>query len=441
MRRLLFVRYDLVDTKTLGQQPALLLEGSWPEADDLPGRHSLDARIDASFAWIDRAASTLAETWGGAGPIADLNALALRYYLVKLLRVVAYFSEVAPLGSGDQIELAAAARRDEDYADLVLQLCHRAGARCRLRWVERGRSGSESFPPNRLWRRIAGQLAGLLEPRGSGGVVFCGNPTLLAPVCRDVLKQGTPAWWLFDRFSPRAWCRWRPLGCGQWVCDGSLGRDALPTTSFVRVGRIECRGVDLSLAVERFLLFLRTTHGPRQARLLERLDDHFQQFRPKTLVLGEDATPLARAAVAVARRYGVPSCVLQHGAPCCRFGFAPLTADRILVWGQSSARQLIDWGVPEERIEIVGSPWHEEFLARLPARLLPRPLSESRRMDLQVRPDGPGGPSYRGSHLLCGESASSSWLRCRPATIGPTRSNCTSPPRPTARWWKWPCQW
>jgi hypothetical protein len=126
--------------------------------------------------------------------------------------------------------------------------------------------------------------------------------------------------------------------------------------------------VDLSPAVERFLLFLQTTHGPRQTRLLERLNDHFQRFRPQTLVLGEDATPLARAAVAVARRYGVPSCVLQHGAPCCRFGFAPLTADRILVWGQSSARQLIDWGVSEERIETLGSPWHEEFLARLPTR-------------------------------------------------------------------------
>jgi hypothetical protein len=282
---------------------------------------------------------------------------------------VAYLSEVGPLRGGDQIELAAAARRDEDYADLVLQLCHRAGAKCRVRWVERGRSGSDSFPPNRLWRRIAGQLAGLLEPRGCGGVVFCGNPTLLGPVCREVLKQGSLAWWLFDRFSPGAWRRWRPLGCGQWVCDSSLGRDTLPTTYFARVGPIECRGVDLSPAVERFLLFLRTTRGPGQTRLLKRLDDHFQQFRPKMLVLGEDATPLARAAVAVARRYGVPSCVLQHGAPCCRFGFAPLTADRILVWGQSSARQLIDWGVPEERIEIVGSPWHEEFLARLPARL------------------------------------------------------------------------
>jgi hypothetical protein len=369
LRRLLFARYDLVDAEALGRQPALLLEGSWPDADDFPGRHSLDASIDASFAWIDSTASTLAETWAGPSRIADLNALTLRYYLVKLLRVVAYFSEVGPLGRDDQVELAAAARRDEDYADLVLQICHRAGARCRIRWIERGRTGSDNFPPNRFWRRIAGRLAGLLEPRASGGVVFCGNPTLLGPVCREVLKQGGPAWWLFDRFSPGAWRRWRPLGCGQWVCDSSLGRSVRGATYLSRVGRTECRGVDLSLAVERFLLSLQMTHGPRQVRLLERLDGHFQRFRPAALVLSEDATPLARAALAMARRHEVPSMVLQHGAPCCRFGFAPLTADRILVWGESSARQLIDWGVPDERIEIAGSPWHEEFLARLPARL------------------------------------------------------------------------
>jgi hypothetical protein len=363
LQRLLFARYDLVDAEALGCQPALLLEGSWPEGHDVPGRHSLDAAIDAAFAWIDSTASALAETWAGPGRVADLNALALRYYLVKLLRVVAYLTEVQPLVGGDRIELAAAARRDEDYADLVVQLAHRAGARCRVRWIERGRNGAERFPPNHLWRRIAGRLAGLLEPRGSGGVVFCGNPTLLGPVCREVLNRGVRAWWLFDRFSPGAWRRWRPRGCGQWVCDGSLGRDARGTIYSARVGRVECRGVDLSLAVERFLLALRTTHGPRHARLLERLDNRFQRFRPATLVLGEDATPLARAAAAVARRYRVPSCVLQHGAPCCPFGFAPLAADRILVWGESSARQLIDWGVPQQRIELAGSPWHEEFLA------------------------------------------------------------------------------
>jgi hypothetical protein len=76
------------------------------------------------------------------------------------------------------------------------------------------------------------------------------------------------------------------------------------------------------------------------------------------LVLDEDATPMARAAVAAARAVGATSWVVQHGAPICRFGFAPLAADRILVWGRSSRGQLTRWGVPAERIDVVGSPRH-----------------------------------------------------------------------------------
>ena len=44
--------------------------------------------------------------------------------------------------------------------------------------------------------------------------------------------------------------------------------------------------------------------------------------------------------------------VVQHGAPGGRFGFAPLAADRFLAWGRSSARQLVDWGVPSETVHV-----------------------------------------------------------------------------------------
>ena len=55
----------------------------------------------------------------------------------------------------------------------------------------------------------------------------------------------------------------------------------------------------------------------------------------------ETAEPLARAAVAVARRHGCRSFVVPHGAPCCRFGFSPAAADNLLAWGESSRRKNI----------------------------------------------------------------------------------------------------
>jgi len=209
------------------------------------------------------------------------------------------------------------------------------------------------------------RLLGLLEPRVSDGkpsrrVVLCGNARLLDPVCRALVRRGSSVFWLYDRFSLRSWLRWSVPGVGQarqLVCDSIEGRanrlvHGVPD-------RLECRGVDLAEPVTRWIVDRLRTHGPRQTRVLERIDAHFRRVRPCALVLDEDATPLARAAVALARQYGAASFVVQHGAPICRFGFAPPAADRVLVWGRSSQKQLARWGVPAERIELVGSPGHE----------------------------------------------------------------------------------
>ena len=195
-------------------------------------------------------------------------------------------------------------------------------------------------------------------------VVLCGNPRLLDPVCRELLVRRCNLWWLYDRFALKSWLRWQSTGVGQLVCNSSLGREnRLPRQPFSAElqGRLDFRGVNLAPPIGRWLARRTETHGPRQTRLIEQIDAHFRQVRPHALVLDEDATPLARAAVAVGRSYGVCSLVVQHGIPCCRFGFAPPAADRVLVWGKSSQQQLIGWGVPPERIRITGSPQHGQW--------------------------------------------------------------------------------
>ena len=119
-RLLLFARHDLVDPGRAPHGPALLLEGSWPDETSPERRRSLDDEIDARFPWIDRAASRLAEQLAEPLFLPDaehgdlpginaawLNALALRYYLVKLIRLVAYFTEIRPLAACDHVRLVA----------------------------------------------------------------------------------------------------------------------------------------------------------------------------------------------------------------------------------------------------------------------------------------------------------------------------------------------
>jgi hypothetical protein len=198
-------------------------------------------------------------------------------------------------------------------------------------------------------------------------IVFCGNPRLLEPICRASTRLGGRAWWLGDRLTVRAWLRWRSAGWGQLVCNSSLGRQnrlGLP-----EIGPIDCRDIDLAPAVTRWISHRIAAQGAQQTRIIEQMDRHFACVRPDALVLDEDQTPLHRIAVAAARRHGARSFVVQHGAPGCRFGFAPLEADCFLAWGESTRGQLRRWAVPAERIAIVGSASHG---ARRVSRPAPR---------------------------------------------------------------------
>jgi len=381
VRLLVAAREELVDHEQARPTSAVLLEGSWPK-----GGFSLDDAIDARFHWIDEAAVYWAECLDELAPAehlssdlpasaAWLNALALRYYLVKLLRVVAYFTEVRPLTATDEVELLAQWGRDKDYVELIGQLCERAGAALHVKWNDRPAPLVTAFPANNRWRRTRARLSQWLEPASTGNssrVVLCGNPRILGPVAEELHRRNTRLWWLYDRFALGSWLRWRVRGVGQLICDSSQGQENRLLVPGIE--RVECRGVDLAGPLRRWFAERLETAGARQTRVLEQIDAHFRRLHPDALVLDEDATPFARAAVAVARRHGATSFVVQHGAPCCQFGFAPLAAERFLAWGPSSADQLMRWAVPEERIDVVGSPQHD----RLYRELAPPPSEPGR---------------------------------------------------------------
>ncbi len=389
-----FARHDLVSPALASDEAAVLLEGSWPAETSSPIRWSLDGAVDARFDWIDHEATRLAERLGQprrradeddasshAIPFAWINALALRYDLVKLIRLVAYFGEVRPLGAAQDVRLVAARGRDQGYADLMTQICRLAGACYGVSWVDQPRRPESALLSGNRWRRAAARMGRLLDPRPAASprrrrVVLCGSPKLLNPICGELLRRDCQVWWLYDRFALRSWLRWRLAGVGQLVCDSTQGR----RNRFVRPipQRLECRGVNLAGAVGQWIADRLRTHGPQQTRLLERIDAHFDRIRPHALVLGEDATPMARAAVGLARRHGAASLVVQHGAPICRLGFAPLAADRVFVWGGSSKEQLTRWGVPPERIHVLGSPYHD-LLSHTLARYAPPPSDWSHR--------------------------------------------------------------
>lgn len=96
----------------------------------------------------------------------------------------------------------------------------------------------------------------------------------------------------------------------------------------------------------------------RQEDSYEReIEKIFASLKPKLLVLPVDQFMPGGSACVVARRVGIRSLVLLHGAVSAYN--APLTADTMAVWGEVSKEQMRGLGVPEENLKILGSPRHD----------------------------------------------------------------------------------
>lgn len=365
-----FARESLTPGHLAADDEALLLEGCWPDASHRGHRWSLDESIDGQFDWIDDEAARLADELTETAPdcgspldlagLAWLDALRLRYELVKLLRVAAFFENPPERRQTDRLEVYVERNIDHDYEGLLKQIARTAGWRLTIVELSTERQPLPRFPGTSFARRLLGDWSGRIsratrpEPAADERIVFCGNPRILDPVCREAIARGCRVWWLYERFAVKHFLAWRPAGVEQLVCDSNPARTIAPRGLWPD-REIELRGIDLGPALENWSVLQNAEHGAHHAQLFGAVNEHFDTTLPTRLIMDEDASPLQRCAVVAARRHGAPSTVVQHGIPAIRFGYAPLSADQMCVWNAASREQLLRWGVPAERIHVTGS--------------------------------------------------------------------------------------
>jgi hypothetical protein len=360
-----FARQSCI-TRELPTGPRLLLEGDWP-APVCASDWSLDSIFDARWPSIDDEALRLADLAAEGDSVCPANAgqpspawlegLALRYYLVKLLRPLAFLFQHEQGRTISAARLVLEAGRDEDYTGLFEEAA-RADRRCfKIDWrTAHGRAPVAAEPA--WWRRWAGRFA-TRSPRrpsrqGSLTVFFRGNPLLLNPICGRVLDEGGSAVWIWDQWCFRSWRDWLGRPVGQCLAANVEGRP--PAGPPIDIPPLEFLGCRLDPLVKRFVERRRAVEGPRLARLDAAVRRALDRGPPDVVVLDEDATAPARVVIAAAREAGLPTVVIQHGAPFIRFGFSGPAADWHLVWGPTTTRQLAGWGWPADRIVHVGSP-------------------------------------------------------------------------------------
>ena len=85
-----------------------------------------------------------------------------------------------------------------------------------------------------------------------------------------------------------------------------------------------------------------------------------KKISPEVVLVDYDRGIFAPLVLA-SKELGVKTITLQHGAINSPYGYAPILADEIWVWGEGWATILKDLGVNEKRIKITGTPIIKEF--------------------------------------------------------------------------------
>ncbi len=79
-----------------------------------------------------------------------------------------------------------------------------------------------------------------------------------------------------------------------------------------------------------------------------------EALQPRAILTEFDRNRNASCLILAAIHHGVPTATLVHGTINPPYGYNPVLADRILVWGEVQRRQLLDLGTDPDKIRLTG---------------------------------------------------------------------------------------
>jgi len=112
------------------------------------------------------------------------------------------------------------------------------------------------------------------------------------------------------------------------------------------------------------LSYLFLIYFPEIIRYIEIINNMLSVEKPKLLVVMNEITTLGNIAVYIAKKKGIKTLCIQHGAMGDAFSFTPVSVDKIAVWGESSTKALIEKRTSKEKITITGAPQFDDLTIR-----------------------------------------------------------------------------
>lgn len=95
---------------------------------------------------------------------------------------------------------------------------------------------------------------------------------------------------------------------------------------------------------------------PLMVGYIEACEKFFMDNNINCIIVGTTEDLMARVLVLVGARYGVPSICMQHGLMTGEEAYLPIFTDKIAVYGHKEKEMLMDMGVEEEQVHIIGHP-------------------------------------------------------------------------------------
>ncbi len=121
-------------------------------------------------------------------------------------------------------------------------------------------------------------------------------------------------------------------------------------------------GINFSKALKPQIDTVVARHWPEFVFLIGMLSELFESAKPDALVVWEDTVAFERICTLLAKQTHTSSLVMQHGQFISMSegnwirGYAPLTADKMAVWGEMFKEILAEHGVPANRLVVTGVP-------------------------------------------------------------------------------------
>ena len=105
-------------------------------------------------------------------------------------------------------------------------------------------------------------------------------------------------------------------------------------------------------------------------KIIELIKNHFEIFKPKSVLVLSESGTTEQIIISLAKKLHIPIILFQHGVGAFDSkksdiineftGSMPIESDKFIIWGNAMKKYSLQFGIPENKIHVLGSIAHEK---------------------------------------------------------------------------------